>query len=152
MVAAGVIFGGGVVGATLIGSAGNLELFAVLIIGGIVAWRSKRGDFYKAVAEEKTEETVRLRAERDKLKELTDITPIVDKLADVTGSLERHAEVTEAVFAKVSDMNGSLRALTVAMEALADRLVLDEAARGLLAEASKDRETPRERQRRRTTS
>lgn len=120
----------------------NLILAAAIVFGGVFAWRQKRGDFYKAVAEEKTAETERLQAENDKLKKLTDITPITASLDNVSKALERHARMTEDVVKKVAEMNGSLRAHSVAMEALADRLVLDEAARGLLATAADKHRTP----------
>jgi hypothetical protein len=54
------------------------------------------------------------------------------------------------VFDKVADMNGALRAHGEAMKALADHLILDEAARALLATAATDK--PHERQTRRTPS
>lgn len=135
---------------SLVQTSGSLELFVVLIVGGIVAWRSKRGDFYKAVADEKTAENQELRIERDRLKQLTDISPILGALSKMTAALDRHAEMTEQVLAKVADMNGSLRAHSAAMQALADRLILDEAARGLLAEASREKQPPQTRQTRRT--
>jgi hypothetical protein len=121
----------------------SLALIVALVVtpcsglaGSFVAFRWGRGDFYKSVAEEKTKENEALKAERDRLKRATDITPILDALTQVTTSLERHAQMTESVFAKVGDMNGSLRALTTAMTALTDRLILDEAARGLLRTAA----------------
>lgn len=122
--------------------------FVGAIIAGIVvamvSWRTHRGDFYKAVAEEKSAENEKLTGENERLKQLTDVTPILQSLADVAEALARHADTitavfktTAQVFEKVGEMNGSLRANTVAMEALAERLILDEAARGLLDAASK---------------
>lgn len=123
----------------------NLVLIGAIVVGGIFAWRQKRGDFYKAVAEEKTAETDKLRGENAVLRQATDITPITDALKGVTAALNTHAEMTEQVFEKVADMNGSLRAHGEAMKALADHLILDEAARALLATAAKrpDPPTPR---------
>lgn len=150
MVGAGVIVAAGLVGASLVSQAGSLELFTVLVIGGLVAWRSKRGDFYKAVADEKAEQVRNQQDELDSLRKLTDITPIIDAVENMTKALARQAELTDAVFAKVADMNGSLRAHGEAMKALADHLILDEAARALLVEAATEK--PREpRQKRRTS-
>lgn len=115
----------------------NLALLVVAVIAGLIAWRSKRGDFYKAVAEEKTAETERLRDDNEKLRKATDITPLERRLDRQTEALDRVVQMAEDVVAKVAEMNGSLRAHSVAMEALADRLVLDEAARGLLDTAVK---------------
>jgi hypothetical protein len=114
----------------------NLVLLGAILVGGIFAWRQKRGDFYKSVAEEKTEENKELRQERDRLKAATDISPILETMNQVVQALERHGRLTEQVFDKVADMNGSLRAHGEAMKALGDRLVVDEAARGLLRAAS----------------
>ncbi len=118
---------------------GDLIILFGAFIVGIVAWRSRRGDFYKAVAEEKNAENEQLKIERDRLKRTTDITPIVKTLDSVVQALDRHSKMTEQVFEKVADMNGSLRAHGEAMKALADRLILEEAARGLLEEAAKSR-------------
>jgi hypothetical protein len=114
----------------------NLVLIGAIIVGGIFAWRQKRGDFYKAVAEEKTAESDKLRDDNAKLRQATDITPILSALEGVTEALHTHAQMTERVYEKVADMNGSLRAHGEAMKALADHLILDEAARGLLAAAA----------------
>ena len=118
---------------------GQITDVLVLVVGaclGVVAWRSKRGEFYKAVAEEKSEQVDKLLAENTKLREATDITPIIDTLRGVSVALEKHAKTIDAVFQKVADMNGSLRHHSEAMKALADRLILDEAARALLTEAA----------------
>lgn len=117
-------------------TAADLVLVAVAVVAGLTAWRSKRGDFYKAVAEEKTAETERLRGDNDKLRRATDITPILATLERVIEALDRHTEMTSSVFDKVADMNGSLRAHGEAMKALADHLILEEAARGLLHAAA----------------
>lgn len=118
-------------------SVSDLELLVGIIVAGTIGWRWKRGDFYKAVATEKTAEADKLHEENERLHHLTDVTPILAALTGITAALERHAKTTEAVFDKVADMNGSLRAHSVAMQALANRLIVDEAARGLLSEASK---------------
>lgn len=118
-------------------SVADIEVLVGIVIAGFVGWRWKRGDFYKAVATEKTAEADKLRGETERLRALTDISPILTGLHDITLALERHAKTTDAVFQKVADMNGSLRAHSEAMKALADRLILDTAARGLLAEAAK---------------
>lgn len=124
----------------------DLILVVAVLAGGLTAWRSKRGDFYKAVAEEKTAETERLRADNKTLRQTRDLTPIIETLHGVTAALERHTEMTEKVFDKVADMNGALRAHGEAMKALADHLILDEAARGLLETATKARDrAPRRR-------
>jgi ABC-type anion transport system duplicated permease subunit len=115
---------------------------AALVVGG-VAWRSKRGDFYKAVADEKSAENVELRRERDEMQARVDVRPIVEALERVMRALETHARTNADVVAKVGEMNGSLRALTTAMDALAKRLITEEAARALLAEAGRDREPAR---------
>lgn len=115
----------------------DLVMLAVAVMAGVVAWRWKRGDFYKAVVEEKTAEIERLRADNERLRHATDISPILATLKGVTDALERHAKMTERVFDKVADMNGSLREHGEAMKALADHLILDEAARGLLSAAAK---------------
>jgi dsDNA-specific endonuclease/ATPase MutS2 len=107
-----------------------------LTIGGLVAWRSKRGDFYKAVAEEKTAEAERLLADNARMHHLTDLTPLRDSQQQIADALERHGELLSATMAKLSDLNGSLRALTTANEALAQKLITDEASRALLREAS----------------
>lgn len=129
------------------GPSANVIVAIVAVIGGIFAWRQKRGDFYKAVAEEKTAESERLRKDNEKLRLATDITPIVDTLHEVVVALNSHAELTKELFAKVADMNGSLRAHGEAMKALADHLIVGEAARGLL-EAAADKPTPPTRRRR----
>lgn len=117
-------------------SLGNLALIGAMLFAAWAVWRTKSGDFYKSVAAEKKEQNEQLRSENEKLRELTDITPIVEALHGVTAALERHAEMTAAVFSKVQEMNGSLRATTTAMQALGDRLVRDEAARALLHTAA----------------
>jgi hypothetical protein len=119
----------------------NLVLLGAILVGGIFAWRQKRGDFYKSVAEEKKEENEQLKQERDRLRALTDITPILQALHDVTAALERSVELSNQVFTKVGEMNGSLRAHGEAMKALADHLILDEAARALLAASAKTPKT-----------
>jgi hypothetical protein len=110
----------------------NLVLLGAILVGGIFAWRQKRGDFYKSVAEEKTEENEKLKYERERLRAATDITPIVETMNHVVQALERHGRMTEQLFEKVADMNGSLRAHGEAMKALGDRLIIDESARALL--------------------
>lgn len=115
----------------------DLILIGAGIAAGALAWRSKRGDFYKAVAEEKTAEADKLRADNTRLRDMTDITPILQALKDVTAALKQTATVQNETLEKVRDMNGSLRATTTAMHALADKLILDESARGLLAAAAK---------------
>lgn len=125
---------------------GTVVLVIGLLAVGVVSWRSKRGDFYKEVAEEKTAEADKLRDDNEKLRNATDIRPILRALENVTAAVERSNRSSEAVIAKVADMNGSLRAHATAMEALADRIVLDEAARGLLAAAAEEKpRTPRRR-------
>jgi hypothetical protein len=114
----------------------NFVLLGAILVGGIFAWRQKRGDFYKAVAEEKTDENEKLKLERDRLCAMTDITPIVESLHAVTAALERSGELSNQVVTKVGEMNGSLRAHGEAMKALADHLILDAAAQGLLAAAA----------------
>jgi methyl-accepting chemotaxis protein len=137
MIAAGVIVFSAALAASLLQTQStNLVLLGAVLVGGIFAWRSKRGDFYKAVAEEKTEESNRLRADNDRLRHQTDITPIIDRLEHVASALDRVVEMSEQVVAKVGEMNGSLRSHSVAMEALAQRIVVDEAARGLLKAAA----------------
>lgn len=118
-------------------SVADIEVIVGLIMVGFLGWRWKRGDFYKAVATEKTAEADKLREENERLHDLTDITPILKTLDGITRALNRHTDALDATLGKVADMNGSLRAHSEAMKALADRLILDEAARGLLAEASK---------------
>jgi hypothetical protein len=118
----------------------NLVLLGAILVGGIFAWRQKRGDFYKSVAEEKTEENEQLKHERDRLRAATDITPIVETMNHVVQALERHGRMTEQLFEKVADMNGSLRAHGEAMKALGDRLIVDEASRALLRTSA---ESPR---------
>lgn len=115
-----------------------------LTIGGLVAWRSKRGDFYKAVAEEKTAEAERLLADNARMHHLTDLTPLRDSQQQIADALERHGELLSATMAKLTDLNGSLRALTTANEALAQKLITDEASRALLRQASEP-EVPRRR-------
>jgi ABC-type anion transport system duplicated permease subunit len=114
----------------------NLILVGAIFVGGIFAWRQKRGDFYKAVAEEKNEENKQLRIERDRLSQKTNIEPIVERLEHVAAALDHVIEMSAQVVEKVSDMNGSLRAHSTAMEALAQRIVVEEAARGLLHAAA----------------
>lgn len=114
----------------------DIVIAAAAIAGGLAAWRSKRGDFYKSVAEEKTDEVERLREDNDKLRKATDITPITNTLERLAGVLEQVVKTNERVFDKVVDMNGSLRHHGEAMKALADKLILDEAARGLLKAAA----------------
>lgn len=114
----------------------DLIVLAAAAAAGFAAWRSKRGDFYKAVAEEKTAEAERLRSDNDRLRKATDITPITKTLERLAHVIERSVETNEAVFNKVVDMNGSLRHHGEAMKALADKLILDEAARGLLKAAA----------------
>jgi hypothetical protein len=123
----------------------NVIIVGAVILGGIFAWRQKRGDFYKAVAEEKNDENRDLKRERDRLRAATDITPIMETLNQVVQALDRHAKLTEQVFEKVADMNGSLRAHGEAMKALADHLILDEAARGLLKAAAQAPTAPHRR-------
>jgi hypothetical protein len=118
----------------------NLVLLGAILVGGIFAWRQKRGDFYKSVAEEKTEENEKLKHERERLRAATDITPIVETMNQVVQALERHGRMTEQLFEKVADMNGSLRAHGEAMKALGDRLIVDEASRALLRTSA---ESPR---------
>jgi hypothetical protein len=137
MLAAGVfVFGTALAASLLQTQSTNLVLLGAVLVGGIFAWRSRRGDFYKAVAEEKNDENRDLKRERDRLRAATDITPIMETLSQVVQALDRHAKLTEQVFEKVADMNGSLRAHGEAMKALADHLILDEAARGLLKAAA----------------
>jgi len=114
----------------------NFVLLGAILVGGIFAWRQKRGDFYKAVAEEKTDENEKLKQERDQLRAMTDITPIVQALQDVTAALARSVAMSDQVLTKVVEMNGSLRTHGEAMKALADHLILEESARGLLAAAA----------------
>lgn len=121
----------------------DLLMLLVALTGSVIAWRWKRGDFYKAVAEEKTAETGRLREELDQRRRMTDITPIVTTLERVVDSLDKTASVLDETVEKVRDLNGSLKAHSTAVQALADRLVLDEAARALLAESA--RQKPRTR-------
>lgn len=123
----------------VLGSLVGASVLGAVFVGGIVAWREKAGAFYKAVAEEKTAEAKRLHEENERLRRLTDITPIVKTLERVIAALDRHSEMTSQVFEKVADMNGSLRAHGEAMKALADHLILDEAARALLATAASDK-------------
>lgn len=78
----------------------------------------------------------RVSDENERLRRATDITPILETLDNVVTALDRHSQMTEKMFAKIADMNGSLRHHGEAMKALADKLVLDEAARGLLQAAA----------------
>lgn len=117
-------------------SIADLIVLAAAGIAGFGAWRSKRGDFYKAVAEEKTAESERLRADNAKLRKATDITPLRNTLEELTAAIQSVVDTNERVFTKVAEMNGSLRHHGEAMKALADRIILDEAARGLLRAAA----------------
>lgn len=123
-------------------SGGDLILIVGALIVGVFAWRSKRGDFYKADAEEKRAENAQLRKERDEMHDRVDVRPIVAGLERVMEALEKHARTNAEVVSKVGEMNGSLRALTTAMDALAQRLITEEAARALLAEAGRPRSIP----------
>lgn len=121
----------------------DLILFLGVIAAGLAAWKSKRGDFYKSTAEERGAENTELRAENVKLRGQKDIEPIMAVLRDVVAALDRQTTTSGEVFKKVADMNGSLRHTgdamrqqAEAMRALADRLILDEAARGLLTAAA----------------
>jgi hypothetical protein len=129
----------------------DLILFVGLAAGGFAAWKSKRGDFYKSTAEERGAENTQLRAENLKLRGQKDIEPIMNVLRDVVAALDRQTKTSDAVFKKVADMNGSLRHTgdamrqqAEAMRALADRLILDEAARGLLIAAAERKPPTRE--------
>lgn len=132
MIAAGLFQAGHI-------SLSDLILAAALCGVGLAAWRSKRGDFYKAVAEEKTAEVDKLRDDNQKLRSQTDIRPILKALEHVVEAVERSNRSSDAVLSKVVEMNGALRSHATAMEALADRMVLDEAAKGLLAAAAEGR-------------
>lgn len=136
MLVAGVMVAG-IVAAALSSPSSGFVLALVAVIGAFVAWRQHPGQFYKELAQERAEENQQLREQNEKLRKATDITPINDTLEGVVRSLERHSKITEQVFEKVQDMNGALRAHGAAMQALADRLILDEAARGLLAAAAR---------------
>jgi hypothetical protein len=114
----------------------DLIVLVAAAFAGLGAWKSRRGDFYKSVAEEKTAETERLKADNAKLRDATDITPLKRTLEQLVGAIEGVVETNEAVFEKVGEMNGSLRHHGEAMKALADRIILDEAARGLLRAAA----------------
>lgn len=116
-------------------SIADLAVVLGVVVAGVFAWRSRRGDFYKAVAEEKTRENETLKRDNQRLHQLTDITPIIDTLDRVTKALERSSDVTQQSVAKLVEMNGSVKANTVALEALASRLVVEEAALGLLRTA-----------------
>jgi len=118
----------------------DLVVLSAAAIAGTFAWRSKRGDFYKAVSEEKSAENDKLRDEVKSLRAMKDITPIVKALEGVTQALERTAAVQNETLEKVRDMNGSLRAHSAAMQALADKMILEESARGLLAAAAERKE------------
>jgi hypothetical protein len=120
----------------------DLIVLMAAAIAGLGAWRSKRGDFYKSVADEKTAETERLRGENARLRDATDITPLKQTLEELTSAIQSVVDTNERVFAKIVEMNGSLRHHGEAMKALADRIILDEVARGLLRAAATQPPTP----------
>lgn len=115
--------------------------FIAAMFGGFFSWRSKQGEFYKELAQERKDQIEALQKELEQRRLMTDISPITKTLEGVTKALENHTQLTEQVFDKVADMNGSLRHTASAMQALGDRLVLDEAARALLATAAERKDT-----------